>query len=192
MKIIEPKEHYSQKVLLDPVLELIKVNPILRQSFQNHKNATFILYSDELKGIYGGALLLKQPFSFLHKKIQKSIVNFGLKTEEVWTCAIFLCTENNCFSRHFEFFFETFYRNLYKKLVEFGLKEKTDFLYMMLEPGEHLCTEALGCWPYILEVKSHESLNGLFHGVLSLALNPSKTHVKTGQAMFSAEIKLAA
>ena len=190
--IVEPKDYHLHKELLDTSLELIKGNPILRWSFQKHLDATFIVSADEEKGIYGDAILLKQKVTSLHKEIQKNILNLGLKNEEVWTCTIFLQKENNCFSKHFEFFFETFYRNLYKKLVEFGTKKNIGFLYMILESGEYLCTEALGCWPYVSQVKFHESLNGLFHGVLSLTVNSSRTHVKTGEKMFSEEAKLAA
>ncbi|MBY0293035.1 MAG: hypothetical protein K2W92_07105 [Alphaproteobacteria bacterium] len=105
---------------------------------------------------------------------------------------LFLREEHNCFSQHFEFFFETFYRNLYKKLVEFGTKEKTDFLYMMLEPGEYLCTEVMGCWPYVFEVKPHESTSGLFHGVLSFKIKIPKTQIESRTTKFPIESHLAA
>lgn len=189
---IEPTKYHLHKDLIELFLERIKDNPILRGSFPNHENATFIISADETRSIYGGAMLLKQKVTSLHKKVQKNITNLGLMSEDIWTCTVFLHKENNNYSDKYEFFFETFYRDLYKKLAEFGLREKAGFLYMMLEPGEYFCTEVLGCWPYIFKAEPHESLKDISHRVLSLTVNPSKTHLKNGEAMFTAEIKLAA
>lgn len=190
--VIEPKDHPFHPIFLSSVKELISSHSIFKKSFQDIANATVIVFMDESKRFYGGAVLLKQKASLLHKGIQKSINTFASKKKEIWICTLFLREEHNCFSRHFEFFFETFYRNLYKKLVEFGTKEKTDFLYMMLEPGEYLCTEVMGCWPYVFEVKPHESMSGLFHGVLSFKIKLPKIQVENRTTKFPIESHLAA
>ncbi|HBW25146.1 MAG: hypothetical protein A2W46_00505 [Alphaproteobacteria bacterium RIFCSPHIGHO2_12_42_13] len=188
---IEPTEYYYHKDILEPFLGYIKENPSLRWSFENHKNAIFIVSLDEARSIYGGAMLLKEKFSSLPREVQKNMKNLGLINKNVWTCTTLLYKKNN-YSDQCEFFFETFYRDLYRKLVEFGVKEKTGFLYMMLEPGEYFCTEVLGCWPYINKIKLHDSLKDLSHGVLSLRENQSQSHIKTGRKKFPKEIKLAA
>jgi len=188
--VIEPAEHNNYKKLIKPFLDHIKNNPRLKWSFQDYKKATFIISSDESKGIYGGAILLKQTDVALHKSFQKNIPN-PKSHEGVWMCNFFF-RKNNFFSQQTNFFFETFYRDLYKRLVEFGIKENTNFLYTMLEPGDHLCTKALGCWPYAFEIKSHESLSGLWHGILSLTNNPLQFQTRSGATMGCEEIKLAA
>lgn len=190
--VIEPSDHHLHPALLDSTQEFIKSHPIFNASFRELANATFIVFRDESKGLYGGALLLKQKVSVLHKKIHKYMDPFALKKKEVWTCTLFLHEKNNYFSTHTEFFFDTFYQNLYKKLIDFGTKEKADFLYMMLEPGEYLCTEVMGRWPYVLEIKPHESTSGLFHGILSFKTNLPLTPRETRTTKFSLETPLAA
>ena len=72
------------------------------------------------------------------------------------------------------------------------MKKKIDFLYMVREPGEYFCTEAIGFWPYVFEVRPCESLDGLFHGILSLPINPAMLHKKCGGTKVYKEIELAA
>lgn len=190
--VIEPTEHNYDKKLIKPFLDHIQNNPRLKGFFEDHQKATFIIFVDESKDIYGGAMLLKKANADLHKSAQKNMLNLGSLHKDIWTCTLFLRPENNCFSQHFEFFFETFYRDLYKKLVEIGVKENTSFLYTMLEPCEYLCTEALGGWPYIFKGTPDESSDGLCHNILSLVSNPFQFCIKNGVTRGCKEIKLAA
>ncbi len=189
--VITPPEHDRYKRLIKPFLDHIKNNSQLKWSFQNHKNATFIITADKLNGIYGGAILLKETNTALQKSLQKNLLNRKCH-DEIWLCSIFLHRDNKCSSKSSEFFYETFYRDLYKKLIKFGVKENTHFLYTMLEAGEYFCTEALGDWSYIFKTKSHDSLSSLYHGILSLANNPTHFHVESDVTMEFQEIKLAA
>jgi hypothetical protein len=168
---IEPKDHHFHRLLLNSFLELIKKNSVLSHSFQNHKEATFINFQDKKKMIFGGALLLKQKVTALHKKIGERITKLASKKGEIWTCTLCLQLENDKYPADFESVCETIYRDIYKKLAEFGIQKKIDYLCMVLEPGEHLCTEAIGAWPYVFELSSRDSLDNLFHGILSLTRN---------------------
>ncbi|MBS0271847.1 MAG: hypothetical protein JSR85_04290 [Proteobacteria bacterium] len=190
--LIEPNDHRLYPMLLDSTQEFFKGHPTLKESFQDLTNATFIVHTNESQRVCGGALLLKQNASVLHKKVQKSIDAFALKKKEVWTCTLFLQEENNYFACHTEFFFDIYYRNLYKKIIDFGTNEKADFLYMTLVPGEYLCTEIMGCWPYVFEIKPQESSSGLFHGVLSFKRNSPKNHRENRIIKFPMEKSLAA
>jgi len=190
--VIKPTEHNYDKELIKPFLNHIQNNPRLKGSFQSHKKATFIISLDELKGIYGGAAILKQTNINLHKNFQRTTFNDESMHQDIWICTLFLRKENNCFSQHFEFFFEAFFRNLYKKLVEIGTQANTNFFYTMMEPGECLCTETLGCWPYIVKSKPPVSMDGLYHNILSLKNNPFQFCIKSGVIMGCKEIKLAA
>src|ERR1700722_3037377 len=115
--VVEPKAHELQKALIDPILALIKASPILSYSFQNHEKATFIVSQDKTNLIYGGALLLKQEFSSLHKKIRKHASNISSRNGDLWTCTICLHMDNNNLPQDFESFCEIFYRDLYEKLL---------------------------------------------------------------------------
>ena len=173
--IIESKDHHSYKTAVDFFSRFIKERVMLHYSFQDHTGATFISLKDQSNGIFGGAILLKQTVGTLHQKVGKHLSTLAPKNGEVWTCSLFLQGENHSLSQS-EAFCQLFYQNLYQQLVAFGMKEKINFLSMVLEQGEYLYTEIIGSWPYVFEVHPDESRDGLFHGILSLTINPSKLH----------------
>ncbi len=189
---IEPTYDSFSKSSTHSFLEKIKNNSALSHFFQDPQQGHFILTEDPTNGILGGAFLLKQKIISLHKDIRKSLPSFTSHNHEVWTCLIALYFENNHLSAHFELFCKTFYQNLYRELVQFGLRYKINFLCMSLEPGEYLCTEAIGFWPYVVEVRPQDSLDGLFHGVLSLSKSHGLLTSLPGEALCSQSTKLAA
>ena len=67
----EPKDHYLHETCINSVIGSIKGSPVLSHSFQDHKNATFILIKDASNGISGGAILFKQIVTAAHKKIER-------------------------------------------------------------------------------------------------------------------------
>lgn len=189
--VILPKNHPYQNPLKDSFLEIIKKNQTLNYVFRDQKNATFILTQDPLNGFYGGALLLKQKLSFLHKDIRKSLFSQSSQKQEIWTGNVSLYMTHDL-PAHFESLCKSFYQNLYAQLVEFGIKEKISFLCVTLEPGEYLCTEAIGLWPYVVEVRPQDSSDGLFHGILSLTHKPSQATFKIMETLHTKTTKLAA
>ncbi|MBY0292588.1 MAG: hypothetical protein K2W92_04795 [Alphaproteobacteria bacterium] len=191
-RLIAPKKCHEQESRIGSFFNRVK-NPHIPEFFlKNHTNATFILTQNECKGIYGGAVLLKQSFSSLHKSIQKSLVSFTSATSEMWTCTIFLHLEDDHLSVNFESLCKSFYQNLYKTLADFGLKENIGFLCLTLLPGEYLCTEAIGFWPYVVEVRPQDSLDGLFHGIVSLAKDRVRSDEKKMGIYSFQETQLAA
>lgn len=191
-KLIEPKDQRFNKVLVNSFLEIVKANQVLSRSFQDHKNATLIVTNDATRGICGGALLLKQGPVALYKKIGKKMNTFAPPQGETWSCTVYLHMEKRAFAADFESFCKSFYHQLYEKLVEFGANKGTGYLCMMLEPGEYLCTEVMGLWPYVLEVRPQESLDGLFHGVLSVSMRQPNTQKSAWERLPSQGKKLAA
>ncbi len=165
-QVIEPKDHDDHKPLTHLFLESIHNNQELKKAFSQTKQATYILMQHEAKGIYGGAILLKNKISSLHTLLSKHILS-SLKGE-VWTCNAYLHLDNEKLFPDFEAFCALFYRDLYMRMREFGEHKGIKYLYVKLIPGEYFCTEVLGSWLYVFELKPQESNDGLFHGVLSL------------------------
>ena len=126
IKPIKLAYHDVNKSFLDPLLEAIKDNPALHCSFQDPSKSTFIVARDEVNGIYGGALLLKKRISSLQRKAGMPMLTYQPK--KVWTCTVCIQIEESGCSPCYESFCKIFYRNLYEKLIEFGIKEKIDFL----------------------------------------------------------------
>jgi hypothetical protein len=189
---IPPKHLDSHKILIDPFISIIKDNPQLRHSFGNHKKATFILMQDEAKGIYGGALLQKERLNIVRRNLGKDMSYFIPKTGEVWTCTVCIQAKINDYILQYDSFCALFYRQLYEKLTEFGMEERTSFLWMILLPVEYLSTEHLGFWPYVYQVRPQDSLDGLFHGILSLTHKPSQGTLKIMETLHEKTTKLAA
>ncbi|MBS0272559.1 MAG: hypothetical protein JSR85_07945 [Proteobacteria bacterium] len=172
---ISPLNRTFHNELVSSFLQKITETPHLDQAFEDYHNATFFIGKENVHSFCGGALLLKKKLLPFQRSVgfQKTILPF--QKGEVWVCTLKLHIKD--VNLDFESFSKAFYDNLYEKLVGFGNEVGTDFLYMVLEPGEYLCTEAIGFWPYVVEIRPQESMDGLFHGVLSL----SKTlpHVTT-------------
>ncbi len=189
---IDPSQHSSNTGLLEVFCEKIAKNKILSQFFQNREDSTFLLMNEESKGIFGGAFLVKNRMSSFEKRIRENMPAATRQAKEAWTCTVYLHLENENVFTDFECFSKKFYVELYQKLSEFGHKEGIDYLSIVLIPGEYLCTEVLGFWPYVVEVRPSESGDGLFHGILSLLKSRPKPNPKTWEAYLSEYNRLAA
>jgi hypothetical protein len=191
-KVIEPRDLDLHKISIDPLLKSIQENAALRRSFPNYKNATFIIAKDVFSGIQGGAVLTKKKFKGLLRKGPENKNSFLPYQDESWMCTLSLYLDRLNLNVDFEPFYKSFYLSLYKELIVFGEKNKIKSMYVTLTPGEYFYTEAIGFWPYIIEVRPHESLDGLFHGILSLANKYPKTYKKAWESLSSQAGKLAA
>lgn len=186
LTLIEPKDHCFSKSRIDIFTELMKKYYHIDLSISVQNNSTFIIAEDQESGVYGGAQLHEKRVRSLPDKIRERIECFLPQDEMVWNCTVFLHLENEdtlSSIDDFEPFCWTFYRKLYDKLVEFGAKMGTGFLCMTLDPGEYLCTEDMGLWPYVLEVKTQESSDRLYHGILSLTGTQYETYKKKWKAL---------
>ncbi len=169
--IIDPQNHCFYKPKIDHFIELMKRYYQRDLSLSDQNSSTFIIAEDETRGVYGGALLAQKKVRLLSEKLRKKIDCLISQDQWVWTCTVFLHIQNDdplSTTDNFEPFCWDFYRTLYKQLTEFGEKVNTGFLCMTLDSGEYLCTEEMGLWPYVIEIKPQESSDRLFHGILSL------------------------
>ncbi len=169
-QIIDSSEHDFYKKEIDLfVRDLKSHNPSLLEHFGQLNKATYVLAKENSNNIKGGALLLKRKISSLHSVIQDQIKDPDLVSQEVWVGTIYLHFPENLQGQSFESLCKVFYKHLYESLLAFGVNKKTSFLCLTLDPCEHLSTDLIGTWPYKVQVRHCESLDRLFHGVLSLA-----------------------
>ncbi|MBY0500660.1 MAG: hypothetical protein K2P93_01490 [Alphaproteobacteria bacterium] len=190
--MIEPKDLDLHRISIDPLLKSIQENTALRRSFRDHKNATFIIAQDVFNGIQGGAVLTKKKLTGLRKKGPENKNSFLPYQDGSWMCTLSLYLDELNFNVDFEAVYKSFYFSLYKEFMAFGAKNKIESIYVTLTPGEYLCTEAIGFWPYLMEIRPHESLDGLFHGILCLTDKHPGTYNKAGKNLSSQAEKLAA
>ena len=185
-KLINPSSVPTN--LVDLFIQLIKKDPELNDFFGDFHNTTFILTHDKSKEIYGGALLQKKKITSLPLKMRKALKSFSLPEGNIWTCTICFQLKNNNFPPEFEVYFKDLYQDFYEMLSDFGNKEKTSILYMRLQPGEYLCSEAIGIWPYRLEIRPTESDDRFFHAILPLVTNHQQKFITYGdeKTLFSA------
>lgn len=170
--MIQPQDHQSHLDKISAFLALVKRYPSVSLSEEEKGLATYIIAHDSVRGVYGGAVLVQKRSHLFPRKRHSNVVNFSTYKARGWTCELFLHMENDdpLFKDDaFEAFCNQFYSDLYEELVAFGENNRTQFLYTTLDPTEHLCTEMLGDWKYAAELKPQDSLDGLFHGVLSLS-----------------------
>jgi len=67
-----------------------------------------------------------------------------------------------------------FYEGLYKQLAAFGQERNIPCLWVVLNPQEALCLNALGSFPFIFKTNPQENKDGLFRGLVALHPDISK------------------
>jgi len=171
LKIIDPAQQCYYKARIDLLMGLMRLYQDIPLSYEEQSQATFVVGEDEKTGIYGGSILHKRSVSDLQSQLKNIVMTLTPHTEEVWVGTLsFFLEDKKAFTSPEEIMcYKKFYKNLLEKFVEFGNEEGIRFLCLTLNPFEHLRTKNRGFWPYILEVKPQDSLDGLFHGILPLS-----------------------
>lgn len=173
LNIIEPKDHYAHQSRIEAFLDLLKVYQSFSLVDEEKENATFIVGSDNERGVYGGAVLYQQKVRDLYKDIGKIVSSFQPERQNVWAARLGLFLGDEPYYTLEELDFrEDFYRDLLKFFIEFGKKESLDFLALTLCSSDAYTTKRRFYWPYILVIRTEEASDNLFHGILSL--NPQK------------------
>jgi hypothetical protein len=193
LKIITPKENSLSQVTyqsrIDLLLGIIKYSQALPVTLEEQKMATFVLaladHSEENllnKGdVYGGALIYQKNASSLPPTFRGLLATPD--QENIWSGAISFFI--NSFNKDplekapsaptLEDEFQTFYKALLEKFIEFGHQNHIDFLYLTLPSREYHNTKTKGSWSYALEITPENSSDGLFHGLLSLKKQKERT-----------------
>lgn len=168
--VIEPQEHLLYKSSIDLFLQELHIAVGLKND-QDLTHATYVLLEEKIEGIEGGILLLKQPLEVSSKEVRsylRALCPQYTPYSEIWTGRIAFRFSKDISGWDYEKISTLLYCALYEDLVAFSVKENTPFFYLTLPLVEHLSIDMLGFWPYLLKVSPHESLDGLFHGILSL------------------------
>lgn len=169
LNIIEPKDHHIYQARIDSFLGLLKVYQSFSLPLFEKEKATFIIASDNELGVYGGAVLYQQKVAELYKDIGKIVSSFQLERQSAWVARLGLYRGDEPYFALEELDMrEDFYRNLLKHFIEFGEKENLDFLVLTLCSSNSNQTKHHRPWPYLLEIRSVDSSDNLFHGILSL------------------------
>ena len=176
-KIIGPKEHSLHLARIEALLDLFKVYHNFELSLEERTKTTFMIAEDEKRGVYGGALLYPRKVGNLYDKIKNIVSTLHTQGRKVWVVNLCLCVEEDeplealtrlelC---------QSFYQNLLKRFMKFGRKKNAKFFILSLHPTASFKEKTYGRWAYLLEIHPKESLDGLFHGILSLKPERKKT-----------------
>ena len=177
VQFIEPEEHYEYKDLITPFLKDLKDSPQLYQSFDQWREASFLLAKDESNSMKGGALLLKQRIEKIHPTLQAHLKTLDPTMKYLWTGAISLQVHEEIAGRDFEKICRLFYAALLSDLIAFGIKEDVKFLALKMLPLDYRMIDRQSFWPYMAQVSPQSSRDDLFHGILTL-INPTHTESK--------------
>lgn len=169
LNIIEPKDHSAYRSRIESFLDLLKVYQSFSLVEEEKENATFIIGSDNQRGVYGGAVLYQQKVCDLYKDMGKIISSFQPERQSVWAGRIGLYIEDeSTFNRETIELRENFYQDLLKHFIDFGDKQHVDFLTLNLCSSDFHRAKNYGCWSYTLEISSANSSDDLFHCILLL------------------------
>jgi hypothetical protein len=178
-KIIEPHRQCYYKARLDLFVGLMRLQQRFFLSSHEQSQATFILAEEEEGEVYGGAILYRKNTQELHPQIKRTILTFCPFEEIIWECTLFLQSERLSYVRDRDFFMKIFYRNLLQKLIEVCRERGVSFLCLTLSPIEYRRIRKENFWPWIVELTPPESLDSLFHGILSLHINEGRSRERT-------------
>ena len=170
MKIIKPKDYNLYQPKIEALLDLFSVYQNVELSSEEKRTATFMIAEDKERGVYGGAFLIQKPIEKLDEKTRDILNVFSSHKKKVWTANLCFCLDGNEPFSDLENLdlCQNFYERLFKKFIKFGKQEKTKFLVLTLRPTDLFRSKTYGHWPYLLEIEPKDSMDSLFHGLLSL------------------------
>ena len=183
-QFIEPEEHYEYKDLITPFLKNLKDSPQLYQSFDQWREAFFLLAKGESNSTKGGALLLKQRIEKIHPTLQVHLKTLYPTMKYLWTGAISLQVHEEVTGRDFEKICRLFYTALLSDLIAFGIRQDVKFLALKMLPIDYHMIDRQSFWPYMAQVSPQSSRDDLFHGILTL-INPIHTESKCPRCLES-------
>ncbi len=120
---------------------------------------------------HGGAYLKKKDINNIQDDLRELVSTFPLNGF-VWECSnvgLDFSAGELCLDDAKNYFFRSFYRGLYRSMIDFGKLKGINFLVIKLSLENYSATKEFGLWPYVVELKPHQSEDGLFHGILPLS-----------------------
>lgn len=150
LNIIEPKHHSLYQEKVDSLLGLLKVYQDFSLPLGEPNKAIFIIAEDEMRGIYGGAVLYRQIVKKLPELISKELLHFLPEDEKVWcSCLCFCPDEKEKIAIEDIDLCENFYSELYEVLGELGKKKNTNCLPIALSLKDYHHSLVHGNWSYL-------------------------------------------
>lgn len=176
LKVIEPQEQDFYKHTINSFLNLLKSQQDFELSSKERSKATFIIAEDEQQGVYGGTLLYRQQTSKFHEKLARIILSLQPEMQSLWSARLcfYIKDEEEIFTLDRLSLYQTFYLDLYKAFAEFGAQKELDFLALTLHYRDYRNIQTYGYWPYLLEVRPHDTPDGYFHGLLDVGRKKDK------------------
>lgn len=172
LKIIEPSSHETYQAEINTLLSIFKccLPKGFEFSAEERATSTYVIAQDSIEGVYGGAILRKKPFHTFDGKIEALLSILHSHKRKAWHAQF--CTylaESSQLSRQDKALLSReFYTKLYKKLIIFGRKHKSNFLVVSVAQPDYAMTGFVAYWPYIVEVLPVGHYNPIFHGILDI------------------------
>lgn len=169
--IIDQCDHINRNKYLNEIKFLM--NHFLDKD-KNEKDLSspiFILANGVEKNLIGGAYFQKLPLLEIQEDLRELVSTFPLHGHVLQCSGVFLgVRDEKAPFKHtdWDFFCRSFYCSLYETMIELGKLNGVKFMIMKLTPQVYDLTKEFGTWPYVVQLKPHDSTDGLFHGILPL------------------------
>lgn len=195
-RIIEPKDYKNNKARIDLLRELIDQQQNIELFEEDYSHTTFVVEEAKNDIWIGGFLALRESRN-LPESIKRKFDCLYSPCHKVWYGAFFSKLKSEYFLESssrtrkalcdiYRILYEDFYRSLYQKLIDFGKKQNIRVLTLTLPSTDYLYIDEVHSWPFMSTITPQESLDGDFHGVVSLSSNlygPSQSkHSEENQA----------
>ena len=182
-EIIESVQQNSRNRVIKAMKEKMTFSQRIEFSSKNKVNQTFIIAESQGKKILGGAYFLKKNLDEIQEDLRDLVTTLTSQNGHVWECSA-LYVDPSLQQSFFimpnaEVCLQTFYRDLYAKFVELGLKNRAHFIIMKLATEDYDLSKNIGLWPYIVELNPHTAVDGLFHGILPLTGSQYEAYCRT-------------
>ncbi len=176
IRVVEPKDYCYYRSRIDVFMGLLSYQESFHLSDEEQKRCTFFI-AEEDGDVYGGAVLREISINQLPHRLKNNVLNFMPHQKEVWEGKLFVRNEPlNSLNRNKSS--PLFYLSLLEKFLGFGSQKGSNLLFLSVNQVEYLRIQKGGHWPYVAEVNPPSSLDGLFHGVISLRRPQEKVVTK--------------
>lgn len=183
-RIIEPKDHCFYKEQINLLRELMRKQQGIEVYEEDSPHTTFFIEKSKNDIWMGGFLALREARN-LPESIKRKFGCLYKPHQQVWYGAFFSQLKGEYFLESFSrtrralsdiyrILYEDFYKSLYQELIDFGKKQKIRVITITLPPHDYLNIDEIRSWPFLSALTPGESLDGYFHGVLSVPQNLSQ------------------
>lgn len=182
-EIIESIQKISKNRVMRAMKEKMTFSQGIEFSAKNKENQTFIIAEGQGKKIFGGAYLLKKKLNEIQEDLRELVTTLTSQNEHVWECSALYVEpsfqQSLFILPHAEVCLQIFYRELYLEFVEFGLRNRVNFIIIKLAVDVYDLSKNIGLWPYVVELNPHVTSDGLFHGILPLTGSQHDAYIGT-------------